>query len=651
MAAGEILRFSIQILTAIAALVFTIFKITAWVAEYKSTKKAKELQSKVDDSVFAGPFTEAELKDSLSEYVVPDCSSMNPASESDLRFVSDVRESVFAVVDRIVMMGAERKYLLVLADSGMGKTSFCLNYYSHFLKAHAAGKFVALVSLARDDVILRVSSIANKRDTTIILDALDEDAKAIRDSDARIREILKVTSDFQTVIITCRSQFFRDTASIPTDTGVTVITPRKGGDRKTYNLNHLFLLPFSKAQIETYLRIQFPLFSFSGIAQRRKARELVSSIPELALRPMLLELLPDLVRDKVAVRELYELYSYMVQKWCERERDWIDSDKLMSVSRQTAVAIYTQQIEGQGDRISPARLRGIAESISEVADDWGHLENRSLLNRDGAGNFKFAHRSILEFFFVDAALHDDASCLSLPWTDLMREIFVSVGHSNVDIVRSDNAMKVLNSDLRKTRLVPLSEPPAEPSVVTVDIMARAANRRSKSGRKRLINARWRAQSITVRDEGYYSYVYDNENDLTWKIGSASEDGVGYRVTIADVQTGKVLKSGYRTPSYEEFITLIDGLSSVCRSELLSENEYYLLGDQLGDRRYVVATIGNTLLASSLIKPVDKERPVAGTQRFISTYMAGIYSDPRVFTDLGVLDLSVRGGSLERTRGR
>ena len=48
------------------------------------------------------------------------------------------------------------------------------------------------------------------------------------------------------------------------------------------------------------------------------------------------------------------------------------------------------------------------------------LSARSLLNRDAEGTFKFAHRSIMEYLFVQRFLHNDMECLTVEWTDQMK---------------------------------------------------------------------------------------------------------------------------------------------------------------------------------------------------------------------------------------
>lgn len=46
---------------------------------------------------------------------------------------------------------------------------------------------------------------------------------------------------------------------------------------------------------------------------------MVAKVPELSVRPMLLELVPDLIKENKVITELFELYEYMIDRWLERE--------------------------------------------------------------------------------------------------------------------------------------------------------------------------------------------------------------------------------------------------------------------------------------------------------------------------------------------
>ncbi len=71
-----------------------------------------------------------EIKRATEYYIPPDCQSVDPSGSEDFRRVVSTREPLFETADRLFGNPSEHKFILVLADSGMGKTSFFLNYYA-----------------------------------------------------------------------------------------------------------------------------------------------------------------------------------------------------------------------------------------------------------------------------------------------------------------------------------------------------------------------------------------------------------------------------------------------------------------------------------------------------------------------------------------
>jgi len=72
------------------------------------------------------------------------------------------------------------------------------------------------------------------------------------------------------------------------------------------------------------------------------------------------------------------------------------------------------------ERIHYKELEPLAQRYGIKMADW-QLRGRSLLSRDATGNYKFAHRSIMEFLFVSRFLTGKVEPLPEPWTDLMKK--------------------------------------------------------------------------------------------------------------------------------------------------------------------------------------------------------------------------------------
>lgn len=62
-------------------------------------------------------------------YVRPEAQESDPAHSKEPGSDQAVKEDLFDVVDRLLSKESEFEYGVLLADSGMGKTSFVLSYY------------------------------------------------------------------------------------------------------------------------------------------------------------------------------------------------------------------------------------------------------------------------------------------------------------------------------------------------------------------------------------------------------------------------------------------------------------------------------------------------------------------------------------------
>ncbi|ETR67688.1 MAG: hypothetical protein OMM_11322, partial [Candidatus Magnetoglobus multicellularis str. Araruama] len=311
-----------------------------------------------------------------------------------------------------------RRYLLILADSGMGKTSFFLNYYARNLK-RAKGKQsqIAIIPLSIKDPDTYIEKIENKSETILFLDAFDEDTLAIVDHRERIRELMDKCNHFSQVVITCRTQFFPKDEEIPKGTGIIKVGPRKAGEGSYYEFYKIYLSPLTDQQVRKYLKRYYPL----QLKKRNRAFEIVKRIPNLKVRPMLLSYIPDIIENDENIQNTAQLYETMIQKWLIREKRWVkEPDILLRFSEMLAVDIVVNKSKRGFERIPESELGELTNQWQIQLENW-QITGRSLLNRDAEGNFKFAHRSILEYLFVRSFLTmppDDRPMVD--WTDQMK---------------------------------------------------------------------------------------------------------------------------------------------------------------------------------------------------------------------------------------
>ena len=542
------LRFVVALLMAIAALIVILYRAR------KFSSAGKELQAhrasqKLDLEQRCPHFTDREIKTAKRAYVRPDCAQVDPANEIEFRKFASVREPIFTSVKRYID-SEQRRHLLILADSGMGKTTFCLNFYD-FMKRKHPKQDVALISLARSDALKVIGSVPSKRTTTLILDAFDEDPKAIVNGTDRLSELMDDCADFPLVLVTCRSHFFENDAAIPVRTGISKIVPRSAGRTSSYEFARLYLLPFNENQIDEFLRRSFPFLRLYSLKFRQKARELIAAIPDLSARPMLLALVPNLVRTGKEPKEIYELYDYMVQQWLLREEKWVDPVVLLEASKEIAFHLSRTKQKSGVDRVDPSEIQKLGLTSENL--EWRHLTTRSLLNRDSEGNLKFAHRSIMEFLVVQGSLEGDPRATDLAWTDFMREILLSYGTLKSD----DNAaFKLIDSLLaeRQTTLFPYADQIPLPTVRSkTEFESLAVPSRRAVISRHAFPSNWLRSSVLIsRDQGYLS-VQDFDNGLVWRGIDITDQDLSNQINVFKIpmHTVKTEPSpdGFGLPSF------------------------------------------------------------------------------------------------------
>ncbi|HXO43090.1 MAG TPA: hypothetical protein VN999_16685, partial [Thermoanaerobaculia bacterium] len=355
------------------------------------------------------------IERAMQFFIEPLFMDVDPAGEDDLRGVVGAQQKLFEVLDQRLRHPGKQRYLMLLADSGMGKTSALVNYYARHLRRWRRSFDLVMVPLGDKRCDQVIAGVGAKARTSIFLDALDEDPRAIANLRERLDGLLEATLDFRTVLISCRTQFFAADIEMPRETGILRVDPTPAGDDKKYMFYKMYLAPFNQRQIDKYLRRRYP---FWRRRRRQAARRLMASLADLIARPLLLSYVDDILAANSAVSSLGDVYHVIVDAWLQREAAFVDSDHLLQFSKRLAVDLVAKRAERVGEKIPGSELLELASEWSIPLEKW-QLGGRSLLNRDAAGNFKFAHRSIMEYLFAVRATEMDGACFRVQWTDLI----------------------------------------------------------------------------------------------------------------------------------------------------------------------------------------------------------------------------------------
>jgi hypothetical protein len=320
---------------------------------------------------------------------------------------------------------ANDKFYLVLADSGMGKTTFMINLYVQYVSKFGDKHKIRLIPF-NEDILKDIDELNKKpdevRDTILLLDAFDEynalnppkQSDGFSDEERFnkvIHEIAKRTQYFREVVISSRTQFFPGKENSVYELNI----PKFGGEGGFHKLFPKYISPINEAEIGWYLNKKYGKFNFGENGRKKRiAKSIVDASPKLMVRPMLLAYIDYLVDTNQTFTNTYQIYETLVEKWIEREaikrkhestsREKFKTD-LSSFSQKTALIIYENIQQKSTASIDKETARQLCIKENYDLQDY-EITGQSLLNRDVNHNWKFAHKSILEYFLAKHAIEN-----------------------------------------------------------------------------------------------------------------------------------------------------------------------------------------------------------------------------------------------------
>ena len=302
--------------------------------------------------------------------------------------------------------GSDNQFHLILADSGMGKTTFMINLYlSYIANTKGEGFSIRLFPLNYPNIereIKRLISAGAHRSTILLLDAFDEDEKAYPNYVDRIDELVNLTHEFRKIVITCKTQMFPNEYEVPGELKI----PKPGTVKPSFHeFNTMYISPFNDGDIQTYLLKKFPDSTDENL---KIAVEVVRRATSLMRRPGLLSQIDIFLQKplpKSDIYKSYQIYEVLIQKWLEREAGRKQkSDRIQFVNEMNNLLevvsdfLLTKWIEEKRIFLTSEELTPFIKTYSETLTEHD-IRSKSILNRDLAGNIKFSHKSILAYYF------------------------------------------------------------------------------------------------------------------------------------------------------------------------------------------------------------------------------------------------------------
>ena len=306
----------------------------------------------------------------------------------------------------------------VLAETGMGKTTFLVQLLNAYINKYTEKTLpfdIFILPMADDKVLEKICNlpVSSKRNTILLLDALDENTNAYDRKDAagniistyeKFREELEqAVEEFRFVVITCRTQFFPDNKSELKELKhglYTYSTP----DKSLPHYKHLYISPFSDKDINKYIGEKYKWHC----RVKRKAKKIISSIKSLAVRPLIMSYFDDLLGGKIE-NGILDAYRIIIDKWLLREVNTIgDEDErarqkelLYYFSRKLAVYIYGHWRETGALYLTQAEYEAFKRENHVFNEVDFSFATKSLVTRDNQHNILFAHKSFLEYFCAE----------------------------------------------------------------------------------------------------------------------------------------------------------------------------------------------------------------------------------------------------------
>lgn len=284
---------------------------------------------------------------------------------------------------------------IIFGDTGTGKTAALVHLFDDYATQYKQGEHpypnIKFFSL-RDTTLETISNLPDKENTILLLDALDE-TPAAQDPTLflQFQEGLQALfHGFARVVITCRPQLFTDQEAVSAATHTKIRT-----STGWLQCTELFLAPFDNWQINQYLNQVFPLYK--NYKKRRTARKIVKKHAYIAIRPLVLTYIKDIVESKRDINTALDLYDIIIEKTLQRDLEKINPNPTEEQIQQWWD--ITSDVAGYMYRNKKLSITNQElDSIPSVTKE-PQFKQRSMLTRTG-DEFHFPHKSFYEYFMA-----------------------------------------------------------------------------------------------------------------------------------------------------------------------------------------------------------------------------------------------------------
>lgn len=315
------------------------------------------------------------------------------------------------LTDILTEKNTNRDLYCVLGGSGMGKTTFAIHLFKEYINRYKEETLpfeISMLSLSDDSVLDRIEKIEEQHKHILILDALDESAQAAKDFDTFIEKLESEIKNFRFVVITCRTQFFKNE-----DDELKESKLRNYGINKGFrNYNRQYISPLTDNEILNYVERKyaikpFDISTWSNGKKLKRAKRLIASSGNILVRPLMLSYIEDLLSDNKNIINTSDMYYHLIDSWIMRESKIVSGEEkqqgiralIWQFSEKLAVDMLENRKKRNGYFLSRDEFDKFITDNGYDEIDFS-FDSRSLVNRNSSGDIKFAHKSFLEYFLA-----------------------------------------------------------------------------------------------------------------------------------------------------------------------------------------------------------------------------------------------------------
>lgn len=302
------------------------------------------------------------------------------------------------------------KPILILADSGIGKTTFLQKLYCDYAKTYPNVSLAFVY--AGFETLKEIQAIRNKANTILFLDAFDEDTNARENLSAYIHEkseLMVALSQFQQVIVTCRQQFLLPKKD-EKEGGLAINWTHLGEDEFLIIKLHVFTDTQAKQYLtqkygEETIEVEGKLEKKVVLANRIFDKAKSANGDSFFQKALLLSYMDDFLNAKKAnIHYLCDIYRHIIEKQAKEHEQLEDRSE---ESYETKLLTYSQKIalfeyEKNKKQLSLQEIQDLAEKLDlEAALTKIDARSRSFLTKAPYQRyFTFSHSSFFDYFLA-----------------------------------------------------------------------------------------------------------------------------------------------------------------------------------------------------------------------------------------------------------